>query len=142
MLRLINLLHRRILLDLLAPSSTMSNYTLDILLAQSSANLAAYDDVIGTLYSPQVPASIPPAVTSLVTLIHSMGSTIIGILPNRSADDLEAQVQSLAIGRTSTPETGKAGGKMKDVRKWYETCFVQIGKMSSSIEKEIATNDK
>lgn len=105
---------------------------LDLLLEQSSTSLAAYDDLIATLYAPQKPSTILLAVASLVAQVHGTSRPILQIVPSPS---LEVHMGSLEV--SSSSKDGKTGGKPKDIRKWFETCFAQIEKMSLSIEKDL-----
>jgi hypothetical protein len=122
LLRLVNVLHKRTFMDVLTPDRAIPNSTLDLLLTQATSILAAYDDVIATLHSPQDPVSILPAVSVMLELLRSFHVALDSVLPQPS---VTAQLEALAITNSK--------GKTKDVRKYIETCFVQIDKMFTSI---------
>lgn len=131
LLRLTTLLHKRILLDLLdtpAPLSSgisaIPNTSFDTLLFTSTALLAASDDLVSTLYTSQDPLAIRTEIISFIDVVRSLQSNLLVFFP------IEAQLSEMNIGlekRTNGNEIAKKGG-----RKWFDTCFEQIYKLSTT----------
>lgn len=123
LLRLTTLLHKRILVDLLATGSvSLPNTTLDALLIHSSSLLAASDDLVATLYTPQVPASIRKELIAFIDIVRSLQSGL-----QSAFRPLEAQMALLSVTNTGDAQAAKG----KDLPKWFQTCFEQIYKSAT-----------
>ncbi|KAH7930771.1 hypothetical protein BV22DRAFT_1077993 [Leucogyrophana mollusca] len=125
-LRLTTLLHKRVHLDLLSSPSSVPNISLDALLAQSHALLAASDDFIATLYPPQIPSSVAKELLSFIDVIRALQTSLQIFLP--TTDSLGEQLGALNI------QGGKAEGReSKSSKNWFDTCFDQIYKLATSL---------
>lgn len=126
-LRLITLLHKRILLDLLSSTPTPpQNAVLDALLLQSHALLAVSDELVSSLYVPQNHASIRKDSLALLNVINALQLQLRVFFPDSSS--LEQQLSGLSIDQsTSTPSKPKAD------KKWFDICFDQIVKTSANL---------
>ncbi|KAJ7709907.1 hypothetical protein B0H17DRAFT_916206 [Mycena rosella] len=109
-LRLAQLLHKRILADILSPpQDSPNNSTLDILSALSHLLLSASDELVSTLYTPQDPSNIASELSSFRKIISDFQASL------AKPDALETQLENLSLGSSSGS-------------KWFDTCFVQLYK--------------
>ncbi|KAJ3492358.1 hypothetical protein NLI96_g14 [Meripilus lineatus] len=129
--RLTTLFYKRVSIDVL--TSTQENLSqaktrsLDALPLKSRGLLTTSDDLVATLYAPHKPPEISAAVSSFVTAFDTLYETLQTILPppKSEAEDLASQLSEVTIQGTSK--------KGKDVRKWFDTCYEQFHKMSTSV---------
>jgi cyclin-D1-binding protein 1 len=130
-LRLTTLLHKKILLDLLAspksaqrslPIRLPSNAILDALLAQSSRLLSASDDLVSTLYTPQDPLVTHTELLAFITVVEALQTGVQEFFPDISTGE---NLGALTLTETSANSRGR-----KDIRIWFDTCFEQIFKTS------------
>jgi len=137
LLRLTTLLHKRILIDLLSSSSSttpsLPNSPLDALLLHSTALLTSTDDLISTLYTPQNPTSIRTELTTLIDVVRTLQSGLhtAGFF---ATIGLEDQLRQMSI-----QGDGKKTGK--DIKKWFDTCFEQIYKISTTFVSTLTQDD-
>ncbi|KAF5380978.1 hypothetical protein D9615_003953 [Tricholomella constricta] len=132
-LRLSTLLHKRIMKDILSPpphypsklpSTTVQN--LDSLPRQSSALLVASDDLVSTLYTPQNPSNVLTELASFTEVINNLRSTLLLLLQEPT---LVEHIEAMTLQGTSVP--------LKDPKKWFESCFVQIQKAMENLESTL-----
>jgi len=136
LLRLTTLLHKRILLDLLSPSSpSIQNPPLDALLLHSTALLTSTDDLISTLYTPQNSTSIRTELTTFVDVVRALQSGLqsAGFFTTIGLED--------QLGKMSIQGDGKGKKTGKDIKKWFDTCFEQIYKLSTTFVATLAQDD-
>ncbi|KAJ7632617.1 hypothetical protein FB45DRAFT_510008 [Roridomyces roridus] len=115
-LRLVQLLHRRILRDILSTShDAPSNATLDSLSTLSHTLLSASDDLVATLYTPQDPQNVATELGSFRKLISDFQALL------AKPDALETQLQRLSL-------------ETKNGSKWFDTCFVQLHKAIDALD--------
>ena len=138
-IRVTNLLHERVYVDLLKPSalkiaSSSPNFisTLDEISRQSARFVSTTDEIISCLHSPQNPKEVSTslknlgeAATTLQTLLNQGD-----FLPKPREQSLESQMESMTV------QTSEAGRKTKDTRKWFDTCLTQIDKLQVSLSAE------
>ncbi|KAL4254061.1 Cyclin-D1-binding protein 1-like protein [Abortiporus biennis] len=116
LLRIIVLLHKRVLLDVLKPASQSTsletNPSLDALPSQSHSLLLTVEDLVAALYAPQKVSSIHAALESLVHNTRQLRSTLLEgkLLPEVKEQSLEQQMAGVSIGGSSSDV------KKKDVR--------------------------
>ncbi|KAF7976299.1 hypothetical protein HWV62_5814 [Athelia sp. TMB] len=126
LLRLSTLLHKRVLLDLLVPSPTPPpNPALDALLIHSSSLLAASDDLVATLYTPQNPISVRKELVVFIDTVRSMQSGI-----QSAFFPIETYMAALSVEKDK--EGNSSAAKGKDPRKWFQTCCEQIYKAATA----------
>ncbi|KAG6866914.1 hypothetical protein C0991_003829 [Blastosporella zonata] len=131
-LRLSTLLHKRIIKDVLTipsgqvtlPPRVVQN--LDLLPPQSSSLLVASDDLVATLYTPQVPSDISTELLPFMAVIDTLRSTLLEFIQEPS---LVEQMQAMSL---QTPQ--------KDPKKWFQTCFAQIQKAADSLSSLLNTD--
>jgi len=97
---------------------------LDELVKISSNLLAATDDIVATLYGPQDPSSIPPALSAISSLTQTLQKHLLNNSFIPQEPTLERHFDSMTI---------KGAEKSKDVGRWFETCFTQIDKLCISL---------
>ncbi|KAJ7063300.1 hypothetical protein C8F01DRAFT_1250857 [Mycena amicta] len=110
-LRLVQLLHKRILNDVL---SIVDISTLDALASGSRALLCGSDELVATLYSPQDLDKIRMELASFRQSISQLQSSL---------NSLELQSANLTLGSDST-------------KHWLDTCFVQVYKAVDGVLDE------
>ncbi|KAI0682442.1 hypothetical protein BC835DRAFT_883396 [Cytidiella melzeri] len=138
MLRMIVLLHKRVLVDILkAPFTPTSHSLLDKMPPQSHDLLLAMEDVVAALYALQ---DIPVMRTAIMNIAASVNRLKLILYQDsfiRSVDtkdktltDIDALTKKMERADIhGTPTQRKAA----DVRKWFDTCFEQILKLSQNI---------
>ncbi|KAG6333876.1 hypothetical protein ID866_5219 [Astraeus odoratus] len=129
-LRLTTLLHKRVFMDVLSsiPSESVSNVMYDSLLQHSHSLLEASDELVATLYAPQDPASVRQEVVALMTVVGMLHTHLQAFFP--VTNGLEMQLNQLSIqDSTSVP---KPREKKKADKKWFDTCFEQISRLSTT----------
>ena len=125
-LRLTTLLHKRILLDLLAYPSSAPVSAFDTLLTHSNLLLSTSDDIVAALYSPQDPAYVRKEILELAEIASSFQPQISVYLP--VTDELANQLHALNIDDDSPSPSKKEAGK-----KWFDTCVDQIVRLCTTI---------
>jgi cyclin-D1-binding protein 1 len=144
-LRLTTLLHKKILLDLLAPPTSPqtlspimlpSNVGLDAFLAQSSKLLAASDDLVSTLYPPQDPLATHTELLAFITVVETLQNGVRGFFRQTSTAALGERLEALTLTETSANANDARG--RKDIRIWFDTCFEQIYKASRTFALTLA----
>jgi cyclin-D1-binding protein 1 len=140
-LRLTTLLHKRILLDLLNPSTSPSwpstkNPLLDGLLLHSTSLLTSTDDLISTLYIPHNPTSIQTELTTFIDIIRALQSSLISA--GFFTVGLEGQLEQMSIQEGDGKGKKKTG---KDIKKWFDTCFEQIYKAATLFASALAKDN-
>jgi hypothetical protein len=111
---------------LFSVGSSPSNDTgqvLDGLLPHSSALLAATDELISTMYTPQQSARVRAELTSFVNVIKQLRSYIF------QSSTLVDQLDRMSLDSSSA--------HAKE-RRWFDTCFDQIQRAAAALE---TTND-
>ena len=138
LLRLTTLLHKRILLDILPLSCpTIQNPSLDALLIHSSSLHTSTDDLISTLYTPQNPTSIHTELITLVDVIRAIQSGLTAVFLG-----LEDHLATLSIqDQASGNENSKGNKTIKDIKKWFDTCFEQIYKLSTTFMSTLTQDE-
>ena len=138
-IRITNLLHERIYLDLLKPSalkinSSLPNFTstLDDISRQSARFVSTTDEVISCLHSPQDPKAISESLKNLGEVATTLQTLLsqCSFLPEPREQSLESQMESMTV------QTSEAGRKTKDTRKWFDTCLTQIDKLQVLLSAE------
>jgi hypothetical protein len=138
-IRVTNLLHERIHVDILKPSalkiaSSSPNFisTLDEISRQSVQFVAATDEIISCLHSPQDPKAISISLKNLGEVATTLQTLLNqgGFLPEQREQSLESQMELMTV---QTPTVGR---KTKDTRKWFNTCLVQVDKLQVSLSAE------
>lgn len=138
LLRFSTLLHKRIQLDLLArlpaEPSLASVSALDTLPDCSHELLIAFEEVVASLYAPQDLQNIASAISSLATSIRRLRTVISDgdLLPWRAEPGVDTLTNGMASMSVATEAAG-GRGKEKDVRRWLDTCFEQIEKLSRNL---------
>ena len=139
-IRVTNLLHERVYIDLLKPStlkiaSSSPNFvsTLDEISGQSVQFVSTTDEIISCLHSPQDPKAISASLKNLgevATTLHTLLNRG-NFLPEPKEQSLESQMKSMTV---QTSEVGQK--KEKDTRKWFDTCLAQVDKLQVSLSAE------
>ena len=94
---------------------SVSNGTYDLLLVRSNSLLCTSDDLVATLYPPQEPASVRDEVVALMAVVTELHNQLQVFFP-------------VAEGVQEPASTRKKAGK-----KWFDTCFDQISKLSADL---------
>ncbi|KAH9952133.1 hypothetical protein B0H21DRAFT_715931 [Amylocystis lapponica] len=143
LLRFIVLLHKRVLLDILSNPSPTSPHVdhnphtiLDAFPPHSHTLVLASEELVAALYAPQDQSDIVSAVSALADVVHRLhqrllDSTLLSSVRN-SMDELTNGVGALSVTGTADSIQGSRK-KQKDVRKWFDTCFAQIGSLTKSV---------
>jgi len=117
-LRLCNILHKKVVSDILSASSSLSNSDLDSIAPLSSAMLSASDELISALDSPQDFEYIMDELNALKDVIDAIRSrlnqfnSLVNLIENSSLNDPEV-----------LPSTSQSSRE-----KWFKGCFDQIAK--------------
>ncbi|CAL1705071.1 unnamed protein product [Somion occarium] len=141
LLRMSALLHKRIMLDLLKKGQTYSSEfsrRADSLLDMSNTLLLAHEEIVAVLYAPQKLPAISESLAELVTAVKRVQDTLLNqelLPPPRPVDGVASLEQTLAAVSISKSETPK---KERDVRKWFDTCFEQMFKLSKTLHDGVA----
>ncbi|KAJ7774823.1 hypothetical protein B0H16DRAFT_1880040 [Mycena metata] len=118
-LRLAQLLHKRILRDILATTKQPpDNSTLDALSSLSHTLLSASDELVSTLYTPQDPTKMETEACSFRKLISDFQASL------AKPDALETQLGALSLGSNNAS-------------KWFDTCFVQLYKAVDALSDSL-----
>jgi len=118
-LRLTQLLHKRVLRDILSTSGdSPSNATLDGLSSLSHMLLSASDELVSTLYTPQDPRNIETELRSFRKIISDFQASLV------KPDALETQLEHLSL-------------ENKNGSKWFDTCFVQLYKAADALDTSL-----
>ena len=141
-IRVTNLLHERVCVDLLKPSalevvSLSPNFvsTLDEISNQSTRFVSATDEVISCLHSPQDPEAISTSLRNLWEVVDTLHRLLNqgNFLPKPKEQGLESQMESLTIKDSKEKQK-----KAKDTRRWFGTCFDQAAKLQVSLSAELS----
>ncbi|KIJ69400.1 hypothetical protein HYDPIDRAFT_172811 [Hydnomerulius pinastri MD-312] len=143
-LRLTTLLHKRILLDLLSspPLVPISNTAFDALLIQSNFLLTTSDDLVATLYTPQDRSSICEETVALAKVATTLQSQLLPFFP--AVAELEKQLSELSIkdsSSSSAPASATKITKKRADKKWFDTCFDQIARLSDTLRESLSRTD-
>lgn len=137
MLRMSSLLHKRIVSDLLSPIPDSQTHAipspqgLDSLPSQSSALLAASDELIAAVFPPQNTQNVATELLAFQAVIRRLHTSLAMFFFEPSID---AQLQALNLSRDNTPSGGKGS------RKWFDTCFEQIDKAAQALSNTLEIN--
>ncbi|KAF8844967.1 hypothetical protein BDN67DRAFT_942534 [Paxillus ammoniavirescens] len=138
-LRLTTLLHKRILLDLLASPAPAPVSAFDDLLVQSNFLLTTSDELVSTLYTPQDPSSVRQETMALARVAAKLHSQVAILFS--ATDELEKQLSALDIESSAfTPAPTTQPSKKKADKKWFETCFDQIAKLCGTLSESLTDN--
>lgn len=114
-MRLTQLLHKRVLRDILSTSQEPpSNATLDSLSSLSHTLLSASDELVSTLYTPQDPRNVETELRSFRKIISDFQASLV-------KPGLETQLENLSLGNDNKS-------------KWFDTCFVQLYKAVDALD--------
>ena len=139
-IRVTNLLHERVYVDLLEPSTlkiASSSPTfisaLDKISHQSARFVSATDEIISCLHSPQDPKAISEYLEKLEKVATALEGLLDrgNFLPKPEEQSLESQIESMAI-----QPSGVAQKKAEDTRKWFNSCLAQVHKLQASLSAE------
>ncbi|KAJ7452413.1 hypothetical protein B0H11DRAFT_1876433 [Mycena galericulata] len=115
-LRLAQLLHKRILRDILSTSQdSPNNPTLDTLSSLSHQLLSASDELVSTLYTPQDPRNIERELKFFRKIMSDVQASLV------KPDALETQLEYLSL-------------EDKNGSRWFDTCFVQLYKAVDALD--------
>ncbi|KAJ4487957.1 hypothetical protein J3R30DRAFT_3432406 [Lentinula aciculospora] len=124
-LRLCNLLHQKVISDILRTTDSLSNSFLDNLASSSPALLSTSDELISTLDSPQDPDSITTELNVLKGVIDGI-RTHLSILDNQP-NSLAVSRKGTFLNEVSVPTNPNSRGK------WFKSCFDQLTKAINSV---------
>ncbi|OCH93371.1 hypothetical protein OBBRIDRAFT_885514 [Obba rivulosa] len=149
LLRFTTGLQKRVLLDIFprisSQSPPVSNATLDALPTHSHNLLINSEELTAALYAPQDLANISSAITSLAGAVSQLQSALLdgAMLPpprTPDADALAEGVSSMRVSNDGATEKPKTPTKDRDVRGWFDTCFMQIDRLSKSLNDILASD--
>ncbi|KAI0647272.1 hypothetical protein C8Q79DRAFT_958586 [Trametes meyenii] len=138
-IRFATLLHKRVAPDVLAKlpgamtDSSALTEALDALPPVSHATVLALEEVVASLYAPQKPATLASAVAGFTDAIRKLHATVVTATLIPSEEALVRAMGALDVG-------GENGEKMKDPRKWFRTCLMQVDKSAKAFEELLALN--
>jgi hypothetical protein len=92
--------------------------------------LTAADELASSLYAPQDPEIISAELAAFTPTVIHLQMSVQEFFP--SSTTLGEHLATLRLSEEASV-TDMGGGK-KDARKWFETCFKQINKISQSFE--------
>ncbi|KAF9653111.1 hypothetical protein BDM02DRAFT_3108250 [Thelephora ganbajun] len=136
-IRVTNLLHERVYVDLLKPSalkiaSSLPDFvsTLDEISRQSARFVSATDEIISCLHSPQDPKAISVSLQKLGEVVATIQRLLNqgGFLPKPKGEGLESQMESMTAQAFEADQK-----KAEDTRKWFDTCLAQVEKLQISL---------
>lgn len=119
-LRLCNLLHQKVITEILSPASTLANSVLDDLTPLSPALLSASDELVSTLDSPQDVDSITTELDALKAIVDRIRATL--LLLFNQPESLTAPFSGVSLNEATPPN------HRNPIEKWFNTCFEQIHK--------------
>lgn len=95
------------------------------------------------LYTAQSASLVATAVTDLAKAVASLQNTLMekALLPPLKDDkvgELAEGLGAMSVGETESQGTKKK--EEKNVRKWFDTCFAQIDKMSKNIASDLVAD--
>ncbi|KAJ7273712.1 hypothetical protein B0H12DRAFT_1228528 [Mycena haematopus] len=115
-LRLAQLMHKRILRDILATSQqTPNNSILDVLSSLSHQLLSASDELVSTLYTPQDPDRMKTELSAFRIITSDFQASL------AKPDAPETQLQNLSL-------------TLNNGSKWFDMCFVQLFKAMDALD--------
>jgi len=122
-IKLVVLLHKRVLRDVLSPDAPeCDDPTYDALVALSTNLLTASDDLISSMYAPQQLPNVSHCLQSLRDVIKDLQRTLFHSQNNQLS--MEEQLSALEI----SPQLGSDKS-----RKWFKTCFEQVEMLGARI---------
>lgn len=134
-LRLSTLLHKRLIKDILSTTfqppevlATDLAQHFDTLPSQSSALLAASDNLISTLYAPQNQIQVIAELSSFLNAIRQLRSLLAMFYEGPSS--LVEQMARVSL----------QGEPSKDPKIWFNTCFDQVEKAVKSLQSTLDHN--
>lgn len=132
------LLHKRVHLDILkATSPTVSDASLDKLPHHSHTILLAAEELVAALYAPQDISSLRSTIVSSAAVVDQLRVALYQdiLLSSEPREPREGtDVDALQSGLEELSVSGGSRRKKEtDVRKWFDTCFEQIAKLSRTI---------
>ncbi len=138
--RFVTLFHKRVAPDVLGslpsspPDPDALNQTIDALPPLSNSVVVAMEELVAALYAPQNPTTLAASVSSLVQAIHAVHASITTdmLLP---PGNLEKDMNSLSIN--GVKDSGEK--KVKDPRKWFGSCLVQIDKTAKAVDDMLSS---
>lgn len=128
-------MHKRVLLDILKSAPAKSSSTLDALPQRSRDILVTVEELIAALYSPQDTSAIKAAVETLAADVTKLKVALLDGKLLVDADDKisTSDVDSLQKKMATVSVNGSTQKKPTDVRKWFDTCFEQVTKLSQTV---------
>lgn len=127
LIKLSNLLHKRILDDLLAQNSpNLDNTVLDRLATHSSGLLVASDNLVTAMYAPQQSSVIALHLGNYLKVLRPLQDTL-----------LRQQEQSLVDQFATLSVSGQCGDKTV---RWFTLSFDQIEKAAEKISGTLMEN--
>lgn len=123
LLRMVALLHKRIMSRLIAPSSevlTPGAFDLEGVLALSTSLASGSDDIAAALWSPQDMQQIMSRAKLVQERVHALHEPLVsfGLLPSVGEQSLEGNSQTATAGKDA---------------EWFKMCFDQIDKAVRNI---------
>lgn len=138
-IRVTNLFHEKVCADLLKPSAlkvaSPPNLisSLDKISHQSAQFVSTTDELISCLHGPQEPKAISASLQNLREVAAALQQLLIqsDILPKPNEQCLESRIESMTIKGSKVDEK-----KVKDTRKWFDTCIDRVDKLQASLSAE------
>ncbi|KAF9451025.1 hypothetical protein P691DRAFT_773412 [Macrolepiota fuliginosa MF-IS2] len=133
--RLSTLLHQRIFKDVLIslspsiPLTKETNAVLDDIADASSEFLVLSDNLISTVYPPQVPEHMSIELDGYQRQLSHLQTKLRPLIPEAS---IEEQLESLQLSSVDRPPD-----HYTKLRKWYTACFNQINKNVHELERDL-----
>jgi hypothetical protein len=126
-IKLVVLLHKRVLRDVLSPDAPeCDNSTYDTLVTLSTDLLTASDNLISSVYAPQQLPNVSVYLQSLRDVIKDLQRTLFPSQNNQLS--VEEQLNALEL----SPQLGSDKS-----RKWFKTCFEQVEILGAKIAETL-----
>ncbi|KAF9532979.1 hypothetical protein CPB83DRAFT_846728 [Crepidotus variabilis] len=123
LVKVANLLHTRVVKDLLSSNThKQDNVTLDNLATYSAQLLSASDELISSMYTPQQPTAISLHLSSYLGALKAIQHAL-----NPKNEDLEQQLSALSVSNAS----------LSKKTKWLKTCFDLIDKAGAQVSETL-----
>lgn len=127
LIKLSNLLHKRILNDLLAQNSpNLDNTVLDGLSTHSSRLLVASDNLVTAMYAPQQSSVIALHLGDYLKVLRPLKDTLL----RQQEQNVVEQFASLSVSGQSEDKTVR----------WFSLCFDQIEKSAEKLSGTLKEN--
>ncbi|KAI0082807.1 hypothetical protein K474DRAFT_1585213 [Panus rudis PR-1116 ss-1] len=147
LLRLSVLLHKRIFLDLLKnikATTAEENRRAETMLDVSNTLLIAHEDLVAGLHAPQKLLTVQSSLTALSDASQKVKDILLreNFLPEPRDPTTELEQKMAAASIKESNPSGGAGASQKkerDIRKWFDTAFDQVQKISRKLHDEIDT---